>query len=194
MPSNVIAQVHKLAADQPHLLTFADRDGIPIPDDPASPLKESSIPSHEIPGVIGDIVVTTPGVDMEDTKIADDMYMEDTKIADDTPIKTINTRAHSEATTETTTENDPVNTEPLKFDTTDATETQANPSSEEQAPQSVQATRQSTQIKKAPDSFILSMKGKKYDYSAMQIEQLTLDPRYVEFILTQLTLKAAVRL
>jgi hypothetical protein len=61
MPSNIIARIHELAAGQPQVLTFADRDGNPIPDDVADPPPDTP---HEIPGVLGD-VATIPGVDMD---------------------------------------------------------------------------------------------------------------------------------
>ncbi len=38
------------------------------------------------------------------------------------------------------------------------------------------------------------MKGKSYGYSAAQFEHATFDDRVVEFILTQLTLKAAIKM
>ncbi len=52
----------------------------------------------------------------------------------------------------------------------------------------------SSRNKQAPKSFIPSMKGTKYQYSALQLNSTKHDPAIVEFILTQLTLKAALKL
>ncbi len=38
------------------------------------------------------------------------------------------------------------------------------------------------------------MKGKSYEYSAAQLEDTTHDPRVIQLILTQLTLKAAIKM
>ncbi len=63
MTQMVIDKVNAMAADQPHLLTFLDRNGMEITDEDDELLETPETP-HEIPGVIRDAAQIT-GVDKD---------------------------------------------------------------------------------------------------------------------------------
>ena len=64
MTQMVIDKVNAMAADQPPLLTFLDRNGMEITDDDDDLLVTPPETPHEIPGVIGDAAQIT-GVDKD---------------------------------------------------------------------------------------------------------------------------------
>jgi hypothetical protein len=191
MPSNVIARIHELAAGQPQVLTFADRDGNPIPDDVADPPPDTP---HKIPGVLGD-VATIPGVDMgvNDTEVENNIEETDPTSIPITsePIVESNTELDNDdaPTYEPTGDDGPTETivkpaAPVKDKKKTATVKIASP----------EGTRRSSRARQAPKLLVPSMTGKKYEYSATQLDDTTHDPRVVELILTQLTLKAAIKM
>ena len=203
MPSTVIDRVNDMAKDQPRLLTFADRDGNEILSDGYE--EELTTPPHEIPGVIGD-VTTIPGVDIG-------IEPEDIETSKN---DLGNTPTTNEPIIEQDVKGDVPEFEPTKDVEADATEfepTAGEAPMEEQAespkvpsstrkkktttqapPIHAKGTRRSSRDRKTPQSFIPSMKGKFYGYSAAQFDSIEHDPRVVEMVLTQLTLKAAIKM
>jgi hypothetical protein len=193
-----------MAKDQPRLLTFADRDGNEIPEDASDVDKPQQTP-HEIPGVLGD-VTAIPGVDT-----ANDMEIgiqpEDNNDLDNTP-------THLEHTTEgskgdiTADEgnNNPSfdhDDKPLEAHEIDIDRPSSSPPTRKKAskkkpltvsPPELVGVRRSLRATKAIQPYIPSMKGKSYGYSAAQVQSIEHDLRVVELILTQLTLKAAIKM
>ena len=191
MPSGVIDRVNTLAADQPRLLTFADRDGNAISNDTT----EITLPDtpHKIPGVIGD-VATIPGVDMEDGNKVD------TSDKDQDNIPTMPPLTPDAEDVEQTTEFEAQQTEqvePIKqpvMESAVAPSTKTAPKPPTAKKVTIQmGTRTSSRIKKQTQAYAPSMKGKLYEYTATQFKDTTFDERIVEYILTQLTLKAAIK-
>jgi len=143
--------------------------------------------------VLGD-VATIPGVDME---IKDTEVEANTEETDPTSIPTT-----SDTIVEPTPEvdNDLPSYEPTDGD--GPMETIVNPAVTPKIkktrimtqPAPTEGLRRSSRARQAPQTFVPSMKGKKYEYSATQLEGTTHDPRVVELILTQLTLKAAIKM
>ncbi len=187
MPSNVIQRVNDMAHDQPRLLTFADQDGNEIA--PELDIHDEIPIPHEIPGVIED-VTKIPGVDTE-------IQIEPSEIKENkndlgnmtTPTDEAITSDDSPPTFENNDDTSGHNDNTPTDDTMRPPDTKPKPSTPP-----VESTRRSSRIKKAPQSFIPSMKGKSYGYSAAQVESKEHDPRIVEYILTQLTLKAAEKM
>jgi hypothetical protein len=88
MTQVVIDKVNAMAADQPRLLTFLDRNGSEITDDDDDVLVSPPETPHKIPGVIGDAAQIT-GVDMDAAlgeaveEIIEDTQVQDVKLEDD---------------------------------------------------------------------------------------------------------------
>jgi len=202
MPSTVIARVNELATDQPQLLTFYDRRGREIGDTDAEYLTPSNNTQYKTPGV-----VETPGVIDEDVKITgvdmdntdNTQYDPDIPPADNAPKllePTESTEAPAPATAldpnpSTVQELEPSirQASPVKKEKPAATTTTTPPT----------ATRRSTRTSNKPQSYQPSMTGKSYQYAATQLAQLELekqevDPRVLEMVMTQLTLKAAIKM
>ncbi len=55
-------------------------------------------------------------------------------------------------------------------------------------------TRQMSQTKQAVPTYVPTMKGKSYRYLTAQIKDTQHDPRVVEIVLTQLNLKAPIKM
>ena len=209
MPSNVIDRVNDMAKDQPRLLTFADRDGNEILDDTLDAVESQETP-HEIPGVLGD-VTAIPGVDT-----ANDMEIgiqpDNKNDPDNTPppLEPITEGNEGEDTADEGNYNDdPIfkhNDEPMKTQDVDTPPTNQPSSSspkrkkankqqqDTESPPEPVGVRRSSRATKTVQSYIPSMTGKAYGYSAAQVESIEHDPRVVELILTQLTLKAAIKM
>jgi hypothetical protein len=97
--------------------------------------------------------------------------------------------------------------EPTDFEPSDSGHNESKPTEMEQplpspikskpvtaAKPATEGTRKSSRVKQQVQSYVPSMKGKAYEYSAAQIQSIEHDPRVVEYVLTQLTLKAAVKM
>ena len=209
MPSNVIDRINDMGKDQPRLLTFADRDGNEILDDTSDTVASQETP-HEIPGVLGD-VTAIPGVNT-----ANDMEIgiqpDDKNDPDNTP-PPLEPITEGEDTADEGNNNDnpdnPTfehNDEPMDAQDVETPTTNQPPSSsprrkkanrhqwDTESPPELVGVRRSSRATKAVQSYIPSMKGKAYGYSAAQIESIEHDPRVVELVLTQLTLKAAIKM
>jgi hypothetical protein len=68
------------------------------------------------------------------------------------------------------------------------TETVIDPTGVTELPQ------QSKRIRKQVQKYVPSMKGKSYEYTATQIYATEFEPQIIEMVLSQLTLKAAIKL
>jgi hypothetical protein len=185
---NVITRVNELAAGQPELLTFADRDGNKIGD----ALEDTPLATpHEIPGVIGDAGMI-PGVDITEIKETEIEHANKETDHNDMPI----TPAATVPTTDKQpdepplfkpmVDNDPIVSivpTPIKAKKVSTTKTVP-----------AEGMWKSSWARQTPKMVVPSMKGKSYEYSAAQLEDTTHDPRVEELILTQLTLKAAIKM
>jgi len=193
-PQSVINRVNELAADQPRLITFADRHGNDIADDGDVEINPPETP-HEIPGVIGD-AAQIPGVEME---MEAEQTNDEKNINDPTTTPIPPPIAEDAAEHLIETNDDGPNFEPTRDDSTPV-ETAVQQTPTATAPISgttastTAGTRRSTRTKSAVKSYVPSMTGKSYGYSATQISNMKHDPRVVEFILTQLTLNAAIKM
>jgi hypothetical protein len=188
MPQSVIDRVNTLAGDQPQLLTFTDRHGNAIGDADVSPQPEIS---HKIPGVVED-AVAIPGVDMAvETKSSE---YDHNDIPPEPPLL--------DPTNNHTNDQPSFDTQPIEFEA--ATEKEDNiPPTPPAAAETVSATeaptniptppRRSSRIKTKSTSYVPTMKGKSYQYSALQLAEVEWDSEVVELIFTQLTLKAALK-
>ena len=198
MPQAVIDKVNALAADQPSLITFTDKQGNEIGEETdiiTPPQRQSE--EYEIPGVVGDIAKIT-GVDMDsatgDNSITNqkadlgnepdhnepplvDSGTDFDPTTDDSPTDEVTDTSFDESTPAA------VSSPPAKGKTPEAFSeptTQATP------------TRRSTRERKQIKSYVPSMSGKSYQYAATQLASSTHHPQVVEMILTQLTLKTAI--
>ena len=197
MPQSVIDRVNALAGDQPKLLTFTDRHGNEIGDADITPQPE--IP-HEIPGVVADAVEIT-GVDTAvETKSTEYDHNDILPLPTEPPLlDSSNDQSHLEDTQPTAfepSEND---------DTTDkednrppapqpATETVSDSTALEAPTTTTPATvRRSSRARTKTTSYVPSMKGQSYQYTALQLAETEWDAEVVGMIFTQLTLKAALR-
>ena len=204
MPSNVIDRINDMAKDQPHLLTFADRDGNAVPED-VSVVNEPQETPQEIPGVLGD-VTAIPGVDTaNDIEIG--IQPDDNNDLDNTPMQLKHTTEENKGdTTADESNNNPSfdrDNEPLEAQEIDVNRPSSSPPTRKktskkqpltESPSEPVGVRRSSRATKAIQPYIPSMKGKSYGYSAAQVESIEHDPRIVELILTQLTLKAAIKM
>jgi hypothetical protein len=187
MPQAVIDKVNSMAAEQPTLITFTDKQGNEIVDDDdvISPPQTE----YEIPGVVPTIAKTT-GVDVE----LDNDYDNDHTSPDQTdglgnvpePIEPMLLESqHDSDPTDPTIEFeqqfevlDPAGAPTATLDT--------------QPKISVEENQRPTRVRKQVQSYVPSMKGKSYQYAATQLASKKQHPQIVEMILTQLTLKAAI--
>jgi hypothetical protein len=197
MPTAVIARVNELAADQPSLLTFYDRTGREIGDSDAD-AQHTGEPQYETPGVVADDAKIT-GVDSEDDSDSDPSNGYDPDITPTPPdepplIDSTPTPASGfvdESTPESfepTVQYEPTITEPVPSSAvSEPTVTPTEPVTD--------TRRRSTRERKQVSSYKPSMSGKSYQYAATQIEQTQqdFDPRVVGMIMTQLSLKAALK-
>lgn len=192
-----------MAHDQPTLLTFTDRQGHTVGDSDIEILPESV---DKIPGVVGDDV-KIPGVESSSDEINiqplgdanDPGIMPTTQPGPDTaaivepdPETNTNYEAPSDAIEPSTDALPDVIPDSPVNNNNDAVP--FHPSNVETRVEEPAATRRSSRTRSKPTSYVPSMKGKTYDYSAMQTSNDTYDPRVVETVLTQLTLKAAIKM
>ena len=215
MPSTVIARVNNLATNQPQLLTFYDRTGREIGDvDAAYSTDDTQYETPgviENPGVINDEIVEPPGVDM-DNESPTDQYDPDIPSTDNAP--QLLEPAESSEATPTTTELEP---NAVEYEPTTTIEhispTRAATPAKKEAPAATNTPvqRRSTRVRTQATSYQPSMKGKSYQYAATQLAQVEankqleillaqleehaeeVDPRVIQTVMTQLTLKAAIK-
>jgi hypothetical protein len=193
MPSAVIARVNELATDQPQLLTFYDRIGREIGDADAEYSTPSDDTQYETPGVIDKSVEIT-GVDMDNEQPTTTNHDPDIPPTDNSP-KLLEPTESAEAAALDFEPPAPLEPEPVPI-------RQASPVKNEKpavAPTTPIATRRSTRTSNKPQSYQPSMTGKSYQYAATQLAQLEsekqeIDPRVIEMVMTQLTLKAAIKM
>ena len=197
MPEAVISRVNTLAADQPHLLTFYDRHKCEIGDADDAPTYPEPAADYEMPGVIGDNL-QIPGVDMDtdDTKtlveapnVTNQNIMPTTTDDPDPTLIEMETETFEPNTTGDLEDQD------TNMPTREATTITSNVNEPTTPIIEEQTTRRSTRARKQTKSYEPSMKGKSYDYSAAQIELANhqFQPQVVELILTQMTLKSALK-
>lgn len=203
MPSTVIARVNKLANDQPQRLTFYDRAGREIGDADAEHYTADDA-QYETPGVVADDV-ELPGVDTDsDSPKSNDNYDPDTPPdTDETPLLLEPTENTSTEINKSAENNDAVEFEPTTEPAQPIARTSrtATPAKEKPAAThtSNKGTCRSTRECNKPLSYQPSMKGKSYQYAATQLAQLEskqddIDDRVVGIIMTQLTLKVAIKM
>ncbi len=184
MPQAVIDKVNSLAADQPCLITFTDRQGNEIgsdDDDVITPPQVSSQTSYEIPGVIADTAQIT-GVDMD---AAEDKHQQNDQTDDlaNDPGQTDPSLLESGTDFEPTLDEVPTPSKNVGTQETNEPTRQVTVSS---PPTTNEPTRRPTRDRKQTKSYVPSMSGKSYQYSSRH------EPQIVEMVLTQLTLKAAI--
>ena len=187
MPQSVIDRVNAMAKDQPQLITFMDKHGMQFGDD--TELITPPETPHEIPGVVGDIA-QIPGVDM--AIAIEDTAVEETKETNGKMNDLINMPETVDAplVDDSGTEFEPTLDEPTA------------PTIPAMAPEVV--TSESIEVMKSPQrlmrtrkqvqKYVPAMKGKSYEYTATQISSTEFEPQILEMVLTQLTLKAAIKL
>jgi len=196
MPQSVITRVNELAEDQQHLLTFTDRNGDEIGDADGGILPE--IP-HKIPGVVDD-AVPIPGVDQEEGKPTTIDTKDDQNNMPTTPLLEANEPTNEQQHFEPTRDDDDSPIEPLITSDTAVSETEPaavteevvktkEPTNNHPPTGTCRSMRNKMQIK----AYVPSMTGKSYQYAATQLAQTKNDPRVVEMVFTQLTLKAALK-
>ena len=198
MPKAVIDRINQFAEGQPTLMTFTDRHGNEIGD--ADPTYALDI-KYEIPGVVAETAQIT-GVEPDIMNASDgeetDLSASSTPpIVDgsieqvDEPQQQQSTEFHTEfEPTRADDEVEPKTTAPNKpTQLAEPEQPRAVEPSNEQA-----GTRRSSRNRSAPQAYVPSMKGKSYGYSATQLEDSTFEPKIVEMIMTQLTLKAAIKM
>jgi hypothetical protein len=193
MPQSVIDRVNTMAKDQPRLLTFLDRNGDEIADN--TDIGTNSETAHEIPGVVGD-AAQIPGVDMEIN-------------IEDTAVEHVENIVESEKRNDLNNIPEPVvkqlPTEHQTADTNDQPDFRVTSTPDEvpitptvTVPHTVVSPtpgKRSTRVRKTVNKYIPSMTGKSYEYAATQIACNHYVPaQIVEFVLTQVTLKAAMKL
>ena len=148
---------------------------------------------HKIPGVIGDDA-QIPGVEMVVEQTDDEKKTNDPTITPTPPPIAEDDAEHLIETNDDGPDFEPTRDNPTPVKTAvQPTPTATAPISGTTAPTAA-GTRRSTRTKSAVKSYVPSMTGKSYGYSATQISNMEHDPRVVELILTQLTLKAAIKM
>jgi hypothetical protein len=193
MPSNVIDRVNQMAKDQPQLLVFTDKHGNEI--DPLEETEPSADTPQEIPGVITD-TYEIPGVDTEIKATADDTLTDE-----DTPIEQQKTNLNSTQSPSDSHKEQAITFEPSEHTIDEYDTPPVSPTTPKTLVKRTkttntptEGTRKSTRVRQAPKTLVPAMKGKSYEYSAAQLHESEHDPKVVELILTQLTLKAAIKL
>ena len=199
MPQAVIDKVNSLAADQPSLITFTDRQGNEIgseDDDVITPPQASS-QSYEIPGVVADNAQIT-GVDMDGAENKyqqnENKYQQDEQLDD-----LANDHGHADPPLlESGPDFEPtINDVPSTPDHDSTPETIHEPMRQVSVSAKDKPTRRDTiqrptRERKQVKNYVPSMTGKSYEYSATQLSSSKHEPQIVEMVLTQLTLKAAI--
>ena len=217
MPSTVIARVNELATNQPQLLTFYDRTGREIGDLDAPYSTDNT--QYEAPGVVetpgvldNDKIVELSGVDT-DNESPTTQYEPEIPSSDNAP-QLLEPTESSEAPAATT----EVNPIAVEHEPTTSIEPMpptrtATPAKKEKptATTPSSAPRRSTRQRTQTTLYQPSMKGKSYQYAATQIAQMEtdkqietllaqlaqyqddIDPRMIQTVMTQLTLKAAIK-
>ncbi len=205
MPQAVIDRVNSLAADQPSLITFLDRQGNEIGESDAeiTPPQISSPTEYEIPGVIADIAKTTgvneavndvePNEPHNDVKLNEPQHQGQMDDLDNDEQPT-DFDPSTESTSKPTL--DPSN-DPIEFEAHARNEGIGAPirspsSSPKKSKPETSPVKRSTRQRKPVSSYVPSMSGKTYEYSATQLSSNKHEPQIVEMILTQLTLKTAI--
>jgi len=196
MPEAVISRVNTLAADQPHLLTFYDRHKCEIGDVDDAPDYLEPMQNYEMPGVIGDNT-QIPGVDMDTDELVEAPTETNQSImpsSTNDPEPTLIEMPTEAADFEPTMTGD-VNYDDANISPPEAPITTSNVKDAKTSIIKEQPARRSTRARKQTKSYEPTMKGKSYDYSAAQIElgNHQFEPQIVEFILTQMTLKSALK-
>ncbi len=197
MPQAVIDWVNTMVADQPCLLTFLDTNGVEIMDEETYTDTVEDNTNYKIPGVVG-IDAQIPGVNKENA-------IEDTAV--DNIETTVNDMSNKPSTT---TEPEPLlveedNAAPeITFDTNaesaEPMETPAAVVTPVEPRTNTNVCERPSRTRNKPKSYVPLMKDKSYDYAATQISNIELlsniefPQQIVELVLTQVTLKAAMKL
>jgi hypothetical protein len=187
MTQMIIDKVNAMAADQPPLLTFLDRNGMEITDEDDELLETPETP-HEIPGVIGNAAQIT-GVDKDAAlgeaveEIIEDTQVEDVELEDDL----CNNPTQDYITDDVPTITDDA---PTFEHQPQVIESPTTPTK----PETPSKSQQPSRICKQVQSYVLSMKGKSYQYAAAQLAQTENEPQIVELVMTQLSLKAGIKM
>ncbi len=194
MPQAVIDRVNTMAKDQPQLLTFLDRNGEEITDD--TDIITPAETHHEIPGVVGD-AVQIPGVDTE-IAIEDTAVEHVDNIIENKTKNDLNNIPEPVADEQPPTEFETADTnDQPDFGASDMVETPTTTPTVTISPTAVVPTpeKRSMRVHKQVSKYIPSMTGKSYKYAATQIaSDHYLPAQIVEFVLTQVTLKAAIKM
>jgi len=200
MPQSVIDRVNFMAADQPRIITFLDKHGMEIGVETEPDVINPAETVYELPGVVGDIS-QIPGVDtasaIEDTAVEDcnknetDGKMNDRINLPDT---------HRDPPIVDDRGNDIGNDLNPEFDDSGVTTKERSnertiPTPRKpKLPTETVVPEQSKRIWKEVQKYVPSMKGKTYGYTAAQISSTEFEPQIIEMVLTQLTLKAAIKM
>jgi len=195
MPSTVIDRINQLAEGQPTLLTVTDKHGNEIGD-----AEEYFAPviTHEIPGVVADSAKIA-GVD---TEVMDGEANVEADPSKNTPTASIieqESTSEEQQQIEFEPDTNEVNNDPTYEAQTDAGGDTLDNQQPIMKPAAVptaqpEGTRRSTRNRSAPKAYVPTMKGKTYEYAATQLAETAHDPWVVQTILTQLTLKAAIKM
>ena len=195
VPQPVITRVNELAADQPSLMTFTDCHGNEIGD--AVYISQPEV-SHEIPGVVAD-AVEIPGVDAAvETKPTE--YDPNDMLTTPTEPALIEPTDEQATAFEPTRDDDDAPSDDVDHPTTAQPESAAfipaATDGEVAAPavtSSPPGVRRSGRARTQTKAYVPTMKGKSYQYAALQLAQSEWDADVVAMVFTQLTLKAALK-
>jgi hypothetical protein len=176
-PASVINCVNELAADQPHLLTFTDCDGNKFTDNDVE--ENMTKTPHEIPGVIGD-TAQIPGVEMEvkDMEVNEELEMNDPTTTPITPPAAATSKATAVDTTLEPIDFEPIESGNYESELTEMEQLRSSPAKRKPAKPDkpiTEGTRKSSRVKQKVQSYLPSIKGKMYGYSAAQIQNIEHD-------------------
>ncbi len=209
MPQSVIDKVHSMAADQPRLIMFLDKHGLKVGDQTEQDVINPLETLYKLPRVVRDIA-QIPGVDaatgtaIDVPAVEDNTTVKDSNVNDndgkmndliniprDPPVvdkdhdATINPKEH-----DTTIDPNPQFAPDFDSSRSNKETTPRKP----KLPAEMVEPEQSKRIRKGVERYVPSMKGKTYGYTAAQISSTKFEPQISEMVLTQLTLKAAMKL
>ena len=190
MPQAVIDKVNSLGADQPSLVTFTDKQGNEFGEEETIDIITLPTSTYEIPGVVSDIAETT-GVDMEHNDVVEQQQMIDLGNSPE-PGQPSPDEGVTEFEPSTNDATPDETTDPPSFEPTSPNESTNTASTNEPTTTAISPQRP-TRARKQVKNYIPTMKGKSYEYGATQLSSTTHHPQIVEMILTQLTLKAAIK-
>ncbi len=205
MPTAVIERVNELSKEQPSQVTFEDRQGQPIGDIDATAYIDDSqdyefpgvpVAENNIPGVHNRDAVELPGVDMavQPTEMEPTTIYEPTSTEVEPQIDELKPTPENELTTSAlSNENEAV---PVTVENVEATNAEAAVTTNANPP-TAQPRQSGRSTKGLPkQQYEPTMQGKKYSFAQAHFldgDLVQCDPSVVAMIMTQLSLKSAVK-